>query len=193
MPREFGIYLSVAEAISHLGESSERELVDAHVGNKIQLVGRRRQGGRLSDTHEPLPREAFVGFEPEAAGAVRINRGTNSVEADASTEDFAQFERLAQYAWEDVKVAASEIDALAKSLNGRKRASANAETHCRKWLISLMEINPTSPKPKLNLQSEAFQKFKDLGKASFSRAWKAAAKEANTPAWSSAGRRPFQK
>ena len=65
------------------------------------------------------------------------------------------------------------------------------ETELKKWLVEQMKAAPNAPRPKATMKKEAEDKFgREIGGREFDRVYNAAASEAETPAWTQAGRRP---
>jgi hypothetical protein len=200
-------YLTLAEAVTRLGEDGESELVDAHVKGRLMLIGRRRVGMKVETVPARIPPDALAEWKPDGAGAVRFNLDANTLEANAGTaegapdfpdaivdsarlaEHFAAFERNAQHGYVDVRVATHEIAELKKSVAGDKHASARAEAHCRAWLAERMKVSPCHPTPKRKCLEEAKRNFPGLSDRGFVRAWDEAIQTTGAVAWSKAGRR----
>lgn len=175
--------LTLSEAAARLGENSEQELARAHVEGKATLTGRCRRSSGVANRRDDIPARALLGF----GSSVRFNLETNSIEANAGAE-YADFEREVGCGWEDVKVASHEVAALAKSLNGRKGATANAETACLRWLCAKMTANPDCPDSKESCYVEAQDEF-GVGVRAFDRVWRQAINETGADAWSRPGPR----
>jgi hypothetical protein len=205
-------YYTLAEAAARLGEGGEWELRRSALGRAATLYGRRRRAdGSLKLAHEPIPIGDLVDLYP--GGRLRFHLETNSVEANAAfglhgasqerlqnlTSDdakfsgaaFAEFEQLVEesWGWGEVKVSIDEVNALARSLNGRITTKINAETDCFKWLCEKMQANPDRPEPKPLCRGEAEKAFEQLGVLAFNRAWTAAIHETGAVAWSGPGPR----
>jgi glycine/D-amino acid oxidase-like deaminating enzyme len=56
----------------------------------------------------------------------------------------------------------------------RKVGTIASENACRLWLVKLMKTNPDKPRPKEAMRHEAKERFPELGKRGFDRAWAAA-------------------
>jgi len=71
----------------------------------------------------------------------------------------------------------------------RKLGTIASENACRLWLVNLMKTNPNNPRRKEAMREEAEERFPNIGKRGFDRAWAAATKEAAAEKWSAPGRR----
>jgi len=67
--------------------------------------------------------------------------------------------------------------------------TAGAENQCRRWLVAMMDKQPTQPTPKAVVLEEALAKFPGLSKRAFDRAWTAAIRETDAQKWAAPGRR----
>lgn len=67
--------------------------------------------------------------------------------------------------------------------------TAGAENRCRQWLVAMMTSARSKPRPKSTVFKEATEKFPELGKRGFDRAWSTATREAKAPNWAAPGRR----
>ena len=70
-----------------------------------------------------------------------------------------------------------------------KPGTIGSENACRLWLVGLMKTHPNNPRPKEASRQEAEERYPNLGKRGFDRAWSAAIKETAAEKWSAPGRR----
>jgi hypothetical protein len=159
----------------------QRVLFDAHMRHKVRLTGRRRNAARpyILDSREPIPLDYF-------ADKVTLNLRTNSIEADASVEEFAVFERNQDLYWEEVMVPVREVRILGTPKSGG--STIVAETRCKHWLVEQMRASQSAPEPKSYYKSEAKKLF-DVSGHAFDRAWRGSIRDTGHFDWSKAGRK----
>lgn len=117
------LYLSVADAVTRLGDSGKYLLLQAHGAGKLTLWGRRQKGSWSSDDYEQILPKIFIDYDPPTC-AVRLNLTENTIEADANTADFEAFERNEKQRWVAVRVATHEILRLSVAVMGEAHTTA---------------------------------------------------------------------
>jgi hypothetical protein len=135
-------------------------------------------------THEPVPRQlpaatwsiyVFAYEEKDGLLHLRIIRSSGSID-ERPLRDLRFKSVEVRRHWPGAE--------LIKPLT-----TAAAQTECRRWLSSKMRAAPDRPRPKSQIQTEAMQRFPNLSRRAFDRAWRDAISETGAHKWSKAGRR----
>jgi hypothetical protein len=139
-------------------------------------------------THDPvpreLPRETWAVYQlaiEERDGLLRIIpvRATGSPSDEPVLLDLLLGREGVLHRWPDPEA----------STHPRDLGTIASENACRLWLVDLMKTNPHNPRSKEAVRQEAKERFTNLGKRGFDRAWAAAIKETMAEKWSAPGRR----
>jgi hypothetical protein len=126
------------------------------------------------------------GFDKNGTVVEIPARDWTHLEVQESSQDVLKYDaRDGEPAYTKVRLRRDDL----LGLWPRQGGAAKSERDCLRWLVGLIRESPDErPKPKLQFQTEAQNKFKNLSERQFLRAWDAAVEEVIGNSWSKRGR-----